>query len=44
MKPEIVETHTHKPCLHRCRCISAKGGCPKCATLRQLKLAKERGW
>lgn len=31
---EPVEAHTHKPCKHTCRCISAKGGCPKCASIR----------
>jgi hypothetical protein len=32
----VVHTHVCKP-KHRCRCISAKGGCPKCASERQRK-------
>jgi hypothetical protein len=34
---ERAEIHTHKPCGHRDRCISEKGGCPKCASDRQRK-------
>jgi hypothetical protein len=33
--PITVDLHTHACKLkHRCRCNSAKGGCPKCATTR----------
>lgn len=31
--PITPDAHKH-PCGHKCRCNSAKGGCPKCAGAR----------